>query len=76
MPTELLKKIARDKLPKRVVSASEIQRLRKLRDEGLVEAFLPRHDALPSDGEGFTARVTAITPKGREKLDQLEKAER
>lgn len=70
MSLDLLQELANAKLPCTVVSASEIKRLRELRDSGLIAAFLPRTDALPSDGEGFTARVLAITPKGRERLQQ------
>ena len=67
MPMELLQQISRKALPLTVTDIESIDKLRVLRASGHVAAFLPSVNA-----KRQSARVLAITEKGREALGNFE----
>ena len=67
MPMELLQKISRRALPLTVTDIESIDKLRILRASGHVGVLLPSVNA-----KRQSARVLAITEKGREALRSLD----
>ena len=67
MPMELLQKISRRALPLAVTDIESIDKLRVLRASGHVAVLLPSINA-----KRQSARVLAITEKGREALRSLD----
>lgn len=71
MAMDLLKQLAASPLPAYLHSPEDIDKLRLLQAAGLVQAIVPADlgQATP-DGAWRGARVAAITPKGREALQE------
>lgn len=71
MPMEFLRHIAQQTLPCTIYAPPEIDKLRVLRAAGLVSAFIPPPESLPSGCESHKpAQVLAITPKGLQALEE------
>ncbi|MEQ6434466.1 hypothetical protein V8Z74_05345 [Comamonas sp. w2-DMI] len=69
MTTELLRRIARSRLPLTLSSREEVEAVRQLRKQGLVLALVPApSDPVNLSGTATAAQVLAITPEGLDRL--------
>ncbi len=72
MAMDILRRIATSPLPAHFNTAEEIDKIKLLRAAGLIIALTPPENASGPGGLGNSARVLAITAKGREELARFE----